>query len=367
MILSSKNIETRDDRVKLKITPNGKLACVYSRLCSHYSSVSLYEQTETTYKYMFSSVSSRIPKTRTEGFAGSFDISPNGHYVVLDHADPEMVSGLYSTSCYLWNVKKRKYYPHFVRGHYHGGSFATGVDVQHGYYYRNIQFQDNYRFVTMSDTGDISLYDAIQQRLIISWSTASKIGIDIATCHHSDYYIVSEENIPYGRGKIGPFLRVTGSTIQYPDGQTDQLKTGNFIRLWHFFNREVVREFECPLEMSVTHLTVSPDDKWLAGYGNEQTHLWEIETGKRIQTLPKDTKPIGFIEDNQVLVVQSGKHQIRLWNIERQSWDERNYHIEGELHDPKLTINNQIITIEKTINNWNLVQIQLENQAESKI
>jgi WD40 repeat protein len=90
---------------------------------------------------------------------------------------------------------------------------------------------------------------------------------------------------------------------------------GNFIRVWDATTGKVLRSFPGnPRGMS--HLTLSPDGKTLAGvFGNCEIQMWDLASGRVLGTLGEDfLLQVSFAPDGKTLASIGGNAGIHLWD-----------------------------------------------------
>lgn len=224
----------------------------------------------------------------------------------------------------------------------------------------NIQFISAERFVTFSESGEVAVWSIKLKKRIYSIGASSWHGSSARVNHSGTQFAIIENNITNRRGRIG-LNYVSGNHRTLGVGGVEKLYRGYSLRVWQLSDGQHIRDLQLPenirdnkLPHVKSRLDFSHDDKYIAISTSEKlskskmldtVHIIDLASGKIVQRLPENNILIGFMEDNQNLLVQEyEKSQISAWNI----LQERLYRttaFAGEIYHTQMLTDNRVAVV----------------------
>ena len=221
-------------------------------------------------------VATGFPKFTISGHR-SFGASPERKDVIFSPDGKTLASiGSNDGAIHLWDVATGR-----QRASLNG---CLGV----GQYIRSVNFSPDGK--TLASAGS--------DEMVRIWDVAS--GREIAVLKHD---------------------RSVSSVSFSPDGKTFASQDRDQVRLWDVYTwteKSVLSHFSL-----VRSVSFSPDSRTLASTvsGNNEVHLWDIDTGKRIGALTGHTEWVASFsfspdEDSRILASGGVDGTVRLWNVD---------------------------------------------------
>lgn len=176
---------------------------------------------------------------------------------------------------------------------------------------------------------------------------------------------MSEHLGHYRSGQIGlldtwhdKIYYTKGRSEIYPNPKTtsEHFEEGDFLRLWDIYSGALICEFEA--DSTVNDLVFSHDDKLIAGSMKDTAFLWDVNTGEVVDALPESTTPIGFNANDSYLIVIHEEQNIALWDVQAKQW-KQHFELGGLISSAQVSQNDKVVALSKTIDDWQLHQIQL--------
>lgn len=379
MTVQTHELDYKDGFLSLRVTPDGKFAVILHKIGFSFehgwSELRLYDLITSSF------LSDSVRAYRGYKLTTPLDISPNRRYIAIVYGIPGTIQDI--TGWCIWDTQTSAFLPSIEDDSYDFVRYKSyqmdSIDMQSGSDWIYIQFlDDNDRVVTANDSGEIYVWSLSQQRLLWFVGAASHSGDCIALSHKFGLFAMTEFNHKYGAGQIGRHGAFNDQIVYRKYGMSEgrtvmasePIRTGCCLRLWNIYSGTLIHELH--FGSWVGDLVFSHNDSLLAGSvggenklrsritENRPTYIWDVNTGKRVQILPENTKPIGFTKNDKVLVVQEGENQIRLWNLSNHTWLDTGYEFDGRLASVQMTDTDKVVAALKFNDNWQLIQIELQ-------
>jgi hypothetical protein len=355
MTISKKTIPIRDDVVCLRISSDAKwLAAIHPHVDS---SLDIHKVDDDSISYAPRRKEAWTHDIITDLFA----ISPNGRYVAVCY-DEVRTTEFSSMEAYIWDNHQQAYLPPFIsKWKMKYKSFVSGSNNQRGHIYIAIQFlPDNDRLITVTEIGEAFVWSISQQKLLWVVSAAAHLTDSVAFSNRFGLFAMSDNQSKLWKyGQIGQHTTSFNKILYKQYGKwvaSEPLNLGHSFRLWNTYSGTLIREFDA--DYWVNDLVFSYDDKHIAGSMKQTGFIWDVNTGEVVDALPENTKPIAFIADDLYLVTIHDSSSIGLWNTEKKQW-EKHYQLDALIISAQVSQNDLIVALVKTINDWQLHQIQL--------
>jgi hypothetical protein len=366
MITSKQTFPIRDGVVRLRISPDAKHWAIYQNGGYSKNTLTIYGADADNEVSFLRTVS---PREEAKGsLAPIFDISPNGRYLaVCTHERPfGMPVDSDGMACNIFDLVAKVYLPSFIHQEISGKTNISGGFIEDffmGYDYLDVRFlPDNERFITVTTAGEIFVWSVLQQKLLWSISAAAHLTYSVAFSHKFGLFAMSDnQSKEWKYGQIGQHTTSFDKILYQQYGKwvaSEPLNLGYSFRLWNTYSGSLIREFDA--DYAVDDLVFSRDDKRIAGSMNQTAFIWDVNTGEVVDALPENTKPFAFTSNDQYLITIHEGSSIALWDVQTKQWHQH-YKLDGLISSAQLSQNDIVVALSKTINEWQLHQIQLDD------